>query len=101
MHMNKVSPKPLHTAPPPHRRPRRWAWLAAAPLTACLAGASASAATTAAIRRGHASIRRGHAAIRRGHASIRRGHASIRRGRARELRAARGKAAAVLQPAGV
>jgi hypothetical protein len=46
MHMNKISPKRLHTAPPPHRRPRWWPWLAAAPLTACLTAVCASAAAT-------------------------------------------------------
>ena len=46
MHMNKISPKRLHTAPPPHRRPRWWPWLVAAPLTACLIAVCASAAAT-------------------------------------------------------
>jgi subtilase family serine protease len=42
MHMNRISPKRPHTAPPP----RRWPWLAAAPLTACLTAACVSAAAT-------------------------------------------------------
>ena len=43
MHMNKV---PRHRPRParPPRRPRRWPWLAAAPLAACLTAACASAA---------------------------------------------------------
>jgi subtilase family serine protease len=46
MHMKRISPKRLHTAPPPRRRPRWWPWLVAAPLTACLTAACASAAAT-------------------------------------------------------
>jgi subtilase family serine protease len=46
MPMNRISPKRLHTAPPPRRRPRWWPWLVAAPLTACLTAACASAAAT-------------------------------------------------------
>jgi subtilase family serine protease len=46
MHMNRISPKRLHTALPPHRRPRWWPWLAAATLTACLTAVCASAAAT-------------------------------------------------------
>ena len=46
MHMNGISRKRPPTAPPPRRRPRWWPWLAAAPVTACLAAACASAAAT-------------------------------------------------------
>jgi subtilase family serine protease len=42
MRMNRISPKRPLTA----RRPRRWPWLAAAPLAACLAAAYPAAAVT-------------------------------------------------------
>jgi subtilase family serine protease len=45
MHINRISPKPLHNAPPPCRWPRRRPWLVAASVTACLTAACASAAT--------------------------------------------------------
>jgi subtilase family serine protease len=44
MHMNKIPRHGPHPARPPRRRPRRWPWLAAAPLAACLTAAYASAA---------------------------------------------------------
>jgi subtilase family serine protease len=44
MHMNKIPRHRPHPARPPRRRPRRWLWLAAAPLTACLTASYASAA---------------------------------------------------------
>ena len=51
MHINRISPKRPHTARPPRRWQRRWSWLAAAPLTACLAavypGAAAIGGTAA------------------------------------------------------
>jgi chromosome segregation ATPase len=47
MQMNRISPKRPHTARPPRRRPRRWRWLAVAPLTACLAAAYPAAAAAA------------------------------------------------------
>jgi subtilase family serine protease len=43
MHMNRTHHRP-HGSRLPRRRPRRWPWLAAAPLTACLTAACASAA---------------------------------------------------------
>jgi subtilase family serine protease len=46
MHINRILPKRLHTAPPRRRRPCWWPWLAAAALTACLTAACASAAAT-------------------------------------------------------
>jgi subtilase family serine protease len=51
MHLNRISPSQPpaarpHAVSPPRRRPRRWPWLAAAPLTACLAAAYPAAAAT-------------------------------------------------------
>jgi subtilase family serine protease len=51
MHINRIPPHRPHAARPPGRRPRqrRWPWLAAAPLTVCLAATyPAAAAGTAA-----------------------------------------------------
>jgi subtilase family serine protease len=42
--MNKIPRHQPHPARPPRRRPRRWPWLAAVPLAACLTAAYASAA---------------------------------------------------------
>ncbi len=44
MHMNKIPRHRPHPERPPRRRPRRWPWLAAVPLAACLTAAYASAA---------------------------------------------------------
>jgi subtilase family serine protease len=44
MHLNKIPRHRPRPAGPPRRRPRRWPWLAAAPLAACLTAACASAA---------------------------------------------------------
>jgi len=44
MHLNQISPQRPHAARPPGRRPRRWPWLAAATLAACLAAAYPAAA---------------------------------------------------------
>jgi hypothetical protein len=44
MYMNKIPRHRPHPARPPRRRPRRWLWLAAAPLAACLTAAYPSAA---------------------------------------------------------
>jgi subtilase family serine protease len=46
MHMNRVSQHRTHIARPPGRRSRRWRWVAAAPLVACLAAAGPSAAAS-------------------------------------------------------
>ena len=49
MRMNKISPERPHAARPSGRRPRRWRWLAAVSLAACLAAAyPAAAGSTAA-----------------------------------------------------
>jgi subtilase family serine protease len=53
MHLNLISSQRPHAARPPGRRSRRWRWLAATTLTACLAAAypaAAAAAGTAAVR---------------------------------------------------
>jgi subtilase family serine protease len=44
MHLNQISRQRPHAARPPGRRPRRWPWLAAATLAACLAAAYPAAA---------------------------------------------------------
>jgi subtilase family serine protease len=46
MHMNWIPRRRPHAALPPGRRQRRWPWLAAAPLAACLAAAYPAAAAT-------------------------------------------------------
>ena len=46
MRINMSSPKRPHVTTPPRRRSRWWLWLVAAPVTACLAAACASPATT-------------------------------------------------------
>ena len=47
MHLNQISRQRPHAARPPGRRSRRWPWLAATTLTACLAAAYPAAAATA------------------------------------------------------
>jgi subtilase family serine protease len=46
MDINRITPKRMPTAPPSRQRSRWWPLLAAAPLTACLTAACASAAAT-------------------------------------------------------
>ncbi|MGD0064500.1 MAG: S53 family peptidase [Streptosporangiaceae bacterium] len=47
MHLNQISWRRPHAARPPGRRSRRWPWLAATTLTACLAAAYPAAAVAA------------------------------------------------------
>jgi subtilase family serine protease len=47
MHLNQISWQRSHAARPPGRRSRRWPWLAATTLTACLAAAYPAAAAAA------------------------------------------------------
>ncbi len=47
MHLNQISWQRPHAARPPGRRSRRWPWLAATTLTACLAAAYPAAAAAA------------------------------------------------------
>ena len=44
MHLNQISQQRPHAARPPGRRPRRWPWLTATALAACLAAAYPAAA---------------------------------------------------------
>jgi subtilase family serine protease len=44
VHTNRIPQHRPHPSPPPRRQPRRWPWLAAAPLAACLTAAYATAA---------------------------------------------------------